>query len=240
MDERKISVLGLLPPGLLILQLLLPLCKLIAFLAGMEFAVYNVGIYAIASTALMLIGVTILFIREVRQDVMYLLICAAALVNGYLWQTETELLPIIPAVLNALAAAALLLRRGGTGKLAVGIISILLALGIGCHSFLTVFAHHVFGGIEDTVAHSLSSPDGSYTADVIHRQFGFTNSFETLVTIHDHQGAVSVLFGRFTHPTQPVYSASNESTGYPAVTIEWADEDTLIINGEYYDLEDLP
>lgn len=233
MAQVMTKLLRAVPAGLLVLELLLPVCEVIAFLAGMEFTIYNVEIYSIVSTALMVIGVTILFIWETGQNVIYLLLPPAALLGGYMWLTGESVLAVYLALLNVLAACALLIKRGQKWKYVVGILCGLLAgLLIVIGSGRCLF----HGWVENTVVRQIPSPEGHYTAQIINEQ-GLRDS-DTLVRIQNCRRRADVLFGKFETPAKRIYELEWGSA--ENMTVQWHDEDTVIINGKYYDLEDLP
>lgn len=225
------KLLRVLPPALLGLQLILPVCEVIAFLAGMEFTIYNVEIYAIVSTALMLIAVVVLFVWEPQYELIYLAIPPAALVNSFLWFGGPSVLVVFLAPVNAIAAIALLLRRGKKWKIIVSSLCILPALSLGWLGAVSCFFS---GWVEDTVVRELPSPDGRYTAQVINRN---AMEIDTLVEIQNVRKTVKILIGEFTAPARSIYLG--ERREIDTIQIEWQDEDTLFIDGEYYHVEGL-
>lgn len=227
------KLLRAIPGGLLALQLVLPLCHGIALVAGMEFTVYNIEVYAIVSTVLMAAGVTVLFLWEAGQGAFYLLIPPATLLGGYTWLTGESDVAVYLAVLNVLAACALLFRRGRKWKYVTGILCCLLA------SLLLVIGSarcFFYGWVEYTPVQQFPSPDGHYTAQIVNRQS--LHDSDKMVRIQNCRRQADVLFGKFETPEKQIRELEWDSA--EAMTVQWHDADTLLINGKYYDLEDLP
>lgn len=223
--------LRFLPPALLVLQLLLPACEGIAYLAGMEFTLYNKDIFIIASTAVMTAGAVILWFWGPEHPYFYLLLPPAALLNSFLWMGGPHPAVVFAAPLNALVSIAPLVRRGSRGKILCSIACLLPALYLGFLGAVSVFFS---GWVEPTVVRELPSPDHRYVARVIDMA-----SFdrETVVSIQKTH-RISLLIGELACPQHHIYWG--EGGEYQTMTMEWTDKDTLIINGEYYHMEELP
>lgn len=120
--------------------------------------------------------------------------------------------------------------NAGRGKLAGMIVGILAAIPLCLLSGLDL----LFSGlVYNTVVQTLSSPDGQYYAQVIDSDQGALGG-DTLVEVHSRPCLDA---GLFCIAQTPQCVFAGDWGIWKTMEITWQDYDTLIINGEAYDIE---
>jgi len=92
----------------------------------------------------------------------------------------------------------------------------------------------VFGGMgKDTIVRRAYSPSGMYSAAIVNSDQGALGG-NTFVRVRDHASEINVVIGWFQKETEVYMGYWGE---FETMRIEWADEDTLLINDKPYEME---
>lgn len=216
--------------GLLILQLILPLCQVLAVILGLDFALHSVILYAAVSTGLSLAAAAVLVIGKYPRSWVCLLILPAALVNSFCWLHGGAGAAVL-ALVNVLCAGVVVFRCAGRGKAAALILCVPLML----FGVLGGMLRLSFGNLsQERVVRELQSPMAGYTALIIDSNQGAMGG-NTYVEVRDGF-CLDLLIGSFTHPPERIYTGGWGEA--EEMDIRWLDEQTLVINGEQYSVED--
>lgn len=114
-------------------------------------------------------------------------------------------------------------------KIAVGACS----LGLGVIFVFVLFVTLVFANFgEDKILQTLNSPDDTYVAMSVSYDDGALGG-DTCVRVRDKKHKISLLIGRITRREQTPWTGDWGNVP----TIEWEDDDTILINGFGYDVK---
>lgn len=116
-------------------------------------------------------------------------------------------------------------------KIVTGIISV-----IPCLLFLVLFfANVLFGDFSyNTVEKSVNSPNNTYIAEVVSSDQGALGG-DTYVKVKSNK-EINLLIAKFSDEDKTVYSGSLSAA--EGMEISWKDENTLIVNGTEYYIDD--
>lgn len=224
--------LRILPPLLLSIQSFLPVCELVSLLAELDFTLYDARLYALVCTVSTIAVTVTLLLCELAptrpRNGIYLLILPMSIINGLCWGAFRTAWAAALALVDVGFVAIVFYRRAGSGRILVSMLCLLLGMFA---AWIGSLVHFIGGMTHDTVVWELTSPQGSYTAQIIDNSQGAMGG-ATYVDVQDHRGDVDLLVGRFSRREIRIYSGKTGE--YQDLQIEWLDEQTLIINGERY------
>lgn len=229
---------------LVCLYLLLPIAKLYAVLKGYEMALRGVMPISVVLAVLSLwVTVGLLIWQEkMTSKVDQILSTFSALLFPlaflhwaiFLPLSGWNLVSIIIAVLCLLFFAVLLFRS--VQPVPMRIFSGFLALLVSLPVSLWVLIAPVFGdfGLAN-VTMEVSSPEGSYVAQVLYENLGMfgANTYVKVYTKKINKELPLLSFNK-----TPVKITGNWGEKKESVLIEWQDDETLLINGKAYSFAD--
>lgn len=209
------------------IQLVYPICLLIAVLLGMNFSLYNQRVYEIAVTVLFFaMGVWRIIKKTPAVGWDFLLIPAVAL-SGALLVVRGSMVSIWIMVVNLIGAGIMTFRRKGWGRIVMIVVMIPAAYLLTCWGIIG----HVFDGwAAGELIYQVDSPSGIYTAQVLDKSFLHKRIDVEVVKTARY----SVLFGAFHH--KPQYLRIGIIEDSETLHIFWVDEDTLSINGKLFEI----
>lgn len=228
-------------PILLLLQTVYPVCFAAAIYADMDFQVYHPEVFAVVTVTLML-AATVLVLRCKPvwckwYDFCCYFLLPCAIINGTRWfcLEQLSMHMTIMAVWNVTCALVLFWHSAGRWKLIAGIFSGLVAVQaiVACGLGLIVSLDPI---PSITVMGEYPSPDGTYTAQVVVRDWEdrVNLSEEIRVELYDHSWDVELLIGKICLHEKKIYS---DKWRDESITVRWLDEDTLLIDGKTYDIQ---
>lgn len=204
---------------LLLIQLFYPVCIGVSLALELDFSLYDRQLYALCSAGLMVAATLALW---KCPNGLCLLLLPAAVVNSCLWGIGVW--NMLAAFVNICCAGLLLYRYRGRGAMVSAVLSGLCIL-----AFIPLLCAACFIGSlmpRDTLLQEQPSPDGRFTARVIYSDQGALGR-DVYVELYDHSGDVELLVGKFSRPTQRIWSGKTED-----VQITWLDNETLFVNEE--------
>lgn len=204
---------------LLLLQLFFPVCIGLSLVLGLDFSLYHRQLYALCSAGIMVAATAALW---KCPNGLCLLLLPAAVVNSGFWGAGVWSVPA--ALVNVGCAGLLLYRYPGRGAMASAILSGLCIL-----AFLPLLcAACLIGSMMpgETLLQEQPSPDGRFTAQVIHSDQGALGR-DVHVELLNHSGDVELLVGKFSRPKERIWSGKTED-----VHITWLDHETLVVNDQ--------
>lgn len=116
-------------------------------------------------------------------------------------------------------------------KAIVGVVTVIftmLAVGL---SIYFIISASLFG--EDKISDGPLSPNGAYAVEITHRDSGLTTEGGTYVNVRRTDESRAP-FGVFKYKPERIYSGGRLE--YERMTIDWLDDETLVINGRPYSL----
>lgn len=230
------KILLILLPILLLLQVAFPACFVVAMWMDLYFQACHPEAFALVTVALMLIGAVLAWCCRSIKSKCYNVLCSfllpLSIVSGVVFIARWSLFMTIMTVLNIFCAVVLFYYSTGKWKWLCAILS-------GWLSYLFVPMCLVVFGLKAvmpgvTVIEKYPSPDGTYTAQVVVLDGGGRGA-STKVYLYDHSRDVELLIVRLGLEEEQIYSG--EWHDYETLTVRWLDEDTLLIDGERYDVQ---
>jgi len=217
---------------LMILYSLLPLCFVAAQVLGYNFSLYNYPVYIAVLAFFSLAAAVYIIVAKNYPEHGYVLsafLVPLTVLNAILIGKHCELVYVLLFMVVSIGSFAVLLykSRSVAKILSVAATVVLLILFFALDYFRSVFV----GFNNDEVVKSISSPDNSYTAEVISSDQGAFGG-NTFVNIHFNRKSVNLLFGGFAKHSERIYSGKYGE--YEDLQISWKDNHTLIINGAEY------
>lgn len=219
----------LLSIGMLLLQLIYPLCRLIAEALHVNFVFYSQLAYEIVVTGLFVTIGTLRLIKKAPASGWDLLLMPAIIVNSFL--LLTNYVSLVFMVISLVFAGVLTFRRKGWAKILVTVVCAPAIIYTFWVAPIAVLFSQEWEPKE--VINQIDSPSGRYTAKILVEHVWLDDP-ETQVWIEDNR-CVSVLFGEFQQKSKGLYFGDHQD--YKTIRVTWVDEDTLSINGEIYDIE---
>lgn len=224
------------PLILCILYSFLPIFKSIGFFFQYQFSLYHNTLFLLAEAGVSLVLTLGLFASRISVNranaVLAALMLPLAILNGFLllatnWNPTAFLILVI-----MLCATAIFIKfsRPFVLKVATGVLSILFLLLL----TLICIIVSIFGDLShNTVVKAISSPQGTYTAEVIDNDQGALGG-HTFVEIKDHTKVIPIFIGEFTKSAIRIYTG--EWGEFKTMQPYWQDEHTLIIRGTKYSI----
>ena len=215
--------------GMVALHLIHPACLLAAYLLDVEFVLYSPLAYAIVVTALFVAAGILRLVKKDTATGWDLLLIPVVLVSSFCLLAEAGYIYLLFMLIDLVCAVILTLRWEGFEKVMV--------MGL-CIPAL-IYLLYITPGLvilsaqeQGEVIFQVNSPSGEYTAQVLETDVWLLEP-ETKVTVVNNR-YVPVLFGEFRHKPQRLYHGEHQE--YETIQVTWVDEDTLCINGKYYDI----
>lgn len=215
---------------LLLLQLVLPVCKIIAFFRAGEFMLFSEPIYLLILAALTT-GLTVILCRldEPVPSRLAHWLFPVTVIGGLfcLWGTRT--LMAAPCSLCCCICTGILFHKfskKGAGRVFMLMLAVVLSFAL-----VLSGAADLFGEVMSkvTVMREVTSPDGTYTAKVIDADYGATGG-DTLVRVYDNSRTVNIGLGSFTPRNELGYRG--EWGRWDELEVSWLDDHTLMLNGK--------
>ena len=211
-----------------------PIGWLLSYYSGYNFSWQNATVVAVVLAVgfvAAVIGDVLLQTRSqgVLSAVMWTLTPPLVLMNGLL-QASGGVFVILCYAISAGCSLYLTIRRGR--PLALKIISLVESGGWTVLIALATMIVLVFGGLmgEETVVKTLTSPEGTYYAEVVDSDQGAMGG-ETYVQVY-HPPVFSCFLFKVEDPPEVVYDG--KWGAYKHMDIRWVDDSTLMIDGKLY------
>ena len=211
-----------------------PLGWLLSYHSGHNFAWQNATIVA----AVLAVGFAAAVVGDMlRRDrahsvlsaVMWTLTPPLVLINGLL-QASGGVFVILCYALSAGCSLYLAVRRGR--PLVLKVISLVESGGWIALIALATLIVMVFGGLagEETVVKTLTSPEGTYYAEVVDSDQGAMGG-ETYVQVY-HPPIFSCFLFKVEDPPEVIYTG--KWGAYKTMNIHWIDDHNLMVDGKLY------
>lgn len=231
--KRTVSAIPLM---LMILYSLLPLCFVAAQVLGYNFLLYNYPVYIAVLAFFSLAAAVYIIVAKNYPEHGYVLsafLVPLTVLNAILIGKHCELVYVLLFMVVSIGSFAVLLykSRSVAKILSVAATVVLLILFFALDYFRSVFV----GFNNDEVVKSISSPDNRYTAEVISSNQGALGG-NTYVDIRFDSENINILIGEYRKPAERIYSGKYGE--YENIQVSWKDNDTLLINGEAYNIHD--
>ncbi|MGI5897450.1 MAG: hypothetical protein ACOX6U_10980 [Oscillospiraceae bacterium] len=224
------------PLVLCVLSSILLLCKIIGFFFGYQFSLYHheaflgitAGLFLLLTSALFYIKVSINRANAVFAALVFPLV----LINSVFFLSLDWSLTTLFLLIQVGCAIVVYLKfaRPIVLKWIAGVVAALLFL-------LLIFAcimASVFGGLShNTVVTSITSPQGTYTAEIIDNDQGALGG-NTFVEIKNNAEILPFLIGEFSKSSVRIYAG--EWNEFETMQLYWQDESTVVIQGKTYDI----
>ena len=209
------------------IQLVYPICLLIAVLLGMNFSLYNQRVYEIAVTVLFFaMGVWRIIKKAPAVGWDFLLIPAVAL-SGALLVARGAMVSVWIMVVNLIGAGVMTFRRKGWGRIVMIAVFIPVTLLL---VYWGIISYVFDGWAAGELIYQVDSPSETYTVQVLDKSFLHKRIDVAVVKTARY----SVLFGAFHH--KPQYLRIGIIEDSETLHIFWVDEDTLSINGKLFEI----
>ena len=215
---------------LFLVQLIFPVCKIIAFFRAGEFILFSEPVYLLLLAAVT-VGLTVMLCRleDIVPSRFALWLFPAAVIGGLFAVWGTRSLMGAPCALCCCICAGIIFHRfgkKGAGRVVMLMLTVVLifVLVFGCA--LDLFSEVMS---EVTVMREVPSPGGTYTVQVIDADYGATGG-DTLVRVYDNSRTVHILLGSFTPRNELGYRG--EWGRWDELDIRWLDDHILSLNGK--------
>lgn len=231
------KVLSFSPMVFTIVFLFVSACEIAAMCLECDFSLYNASA-TIAVTALLIgaAAASMLLLKAPvnRGNAVFSAIALPAAVLYCLFFIYALRQPLTAVSMLVVCGSALVIfikyAKPGALKICSGIFAALLALLL----VAALSLKSVFGDFGlNTVARELISPERTYIAYVIDSDQGALGG-DTFVEVQDMKKRWNVLIGQFQESPRRIYSG--EWKEYQTMEIEWKDENTLLIDGQEYNM----
>lgn len=209
------------------IQLVYPICLLIAVLLGMNFSLYNQRVYEIAVTVLFFAMGVWRIIKKTPAVGWDFLLIPAVVLSGALLVARGAMVSVWIMVVNLIGAGVMTFRRKGWGRIVMIAVFIPVTLLL-VHWGIISYIFNGWGA--GKLLYQVDSPSGTYTAQVLDKSFLHKRIDVEVVKTARY----SVLFGAFHHEPQHLRIGIIEDP--ETLHIFWVDEDTLSINGKLFEI----
>lgn len=219
-----------------ILYCILPLCHIASLITGYNFTLYNYPVYIAVLATLSLIAAVYFIVSKtypVPGSALLAFLLPLSVYNAVpAFKSDFDFVFIF--VFLSIGSSAILFFKDP--RLVTKILSAVVT-GVLLIIFITSsYLHSVFGNLSNNAAvKSVPSPDNSYTAEVISSDQGALGG-NTFVEIRFNSKTINILIGEFTKPSARIYSG--EYSEFENMQISWKDNQTLLINGAEYKIDD--
>jgi len=233
------KILSVLPSFLFLCYCTLPLFSIIGKVCGYNFVLRSYPVFSITLAIISLIASIFLFISKLTLNKINIVFSALLLpmsaLNAicYLSHSHTKLTAIF-ALIGCACSIAVFSKFAGPIALKIisgvlsGLLLLLLLLQLLFISILVDFS-------SNTVEKSISSPQNTYTAEVIDDDQGALGG-NTLVNVKYNSKTIDLFIGKFLKPPVRVYTGKwGEFTN---MQIRWGNEHLLVIDGKEYYIND--
>ena len=216
--------------ALLCLQLFVPVCFGIALALGWEFIITGTLPFFIFTT----VGVLSLTVQLKNSGFVHGLATAifpVSIINGLICLWVTQDLLVVPCVILQVLCCGYVfstLSRKNWRRTLVKVFSTLLSIVLVLMCLLELFAG-VMSRV--TTVQEVSSPEGTYTAQLIDADYGATGG-DTLVRVWDNSRTVYLPFSKLTPRHREIYRG--DWGEFQDMTLSWQDDSTLMINERAY------
>lgn len=232
-------ILSFSPPIVFILYAFLPICSLIGVLSGYEFTLYSDMLYMVGLSVVTLAAMVLFLCLKPELNKANTVFCALlapfSAVNGLcLVLADNWIVSTVFALLCWGCSVVLAVRfvYPSVVKIISLILSVLLLL---CLLFAST-VKLLFGSFGyQAVVQSVPSPQGTFVAEVIDSDEGALGG-DTLFHIRNNRKRIRLLVGQFSKAPVCVYTG--EWGEFETMDLYWEDEQTLMINGEEYFIEE--
>ncbi|MBO5797367.1 MAG: hypothetical protein J6R77_03355 [Clostridia bacterium] len=219
------------------LQALFPLLCLVVGFTDYYLVLRHGVVTAVAVTAPAVVLTVILCMHKDRSvsvvgGVLVALSPILALVGSFLFFVKSEGVMAGAVMLLGVICAFVLVARlflPVALRVVTVIVSLLVALPLGCFSFLLLM-FSALDGARTTVA-EIPSPNGTYCASIIDSDQGALGG-DTLVTVTKQADTVDLYFFTFETASQTVYVG--EWLEYQRMHVYWKSDEVLVIHGKEY------
>ncbi|HOJ48757.1 MAG TPA: DUF5412 family protein [Bacillota bacterium] len=218
---------------LCIFYCILPLCRIAALVFSYSFKLYNYPVYiAVLASFSLITAIYSIIIKKypVPSSVLSAFLLPLSIYHAIEVIENCGFDFILLFVVVSIGSSVVLFfktARSIPKILSLAVTSVLLIM-----FFISSLFHSVFGSLSNNIViKSVSSPDNSYTAEVISSDQGAFGG-NTFVNIHFNRKSVNLLFGGFAKHSERIYSGKYGE--YEDLQISWKDNHTLIINGAEY------
>ena len=217
------------------LNLFLPICETIARLFGLQFSFFNYFVTAVICFALPFVNAVCSFFSEKDitlrnfERILYSYLPVISVLNFIFFVIKTDSLLVLAFTLLNLIILLYLAKK--LGKRLAFRISLISSVPFALLAALVIILRPMLSWAagESTVLEKHNSPDGEYYVELVERDMGATGG-EREVMLYE-KGFNAFVFS-FTKPGEKLYTGGWQEE----ISIEWLDDDTLIINGESYEI----
>lgn len=227
-----------------ILYAIFPVMEIVTFAVNLSFEPYNTTVSLILITAISLI-LSIMFTKNINEipnskstKVFLKLSLPLSFVSGIYFiddggENKLFFLRIILILITIIISIVLYKRY--SAKLILQVVIITISVLMSLFLIFCIFLLILFGNFSsNTVIKSLNSPENTYTAEIIDNNQGALGG-ATLVRIQYNNQKFTVLIGEFKKTPEIIYDGNWGE--FENMTIEWKNEDILLINNAQYSID---
>lgn len=216
--------------ALLLAQLILPVCKIIALFRAGEFILSSEPVYLLLLAAVTVrLTVVLCRLENIVPSRLALWLFPGAVIGGLFAIWGTRSLMGAPCALVCCVCAGILFHkfgRKGAGRVFMLLLTIVLCFALVLSSAADLFSE-VMSKV--TVMREVPSPGGTYTAKVIDADYGATGG-DTLVRVYDNSRTLNIGLGHFIPRNELGYRG--EWGRWDELDIQWLDDHILSLNGK--------
>lgn len=230
--KKTISVLGC---ALFAGVALLPLGVISSFCFGYMIELANYPVFAVVTALLAAGSAAICAVKKETVEnkavsVLLALTAPLSLINAVLYLLECSTALVAVCMLVCVCCCCCIAARYGKPsalKIVGFVLSALMVLPVCCFAFIAL----IFGGFaRNTVVQSVTSPNGTYYAEVIDNDQGALGG-NTLVDVYENEGINALIF-KISKKPQRVYQGKYGE--FKDMIIYWKDENCLVIDSVEY------
>lgn len=227
-------ILSFSPLILFIIHLFFASCIMAGLLDGYDFYCYHPSVI-LGVLALLSLGLTAaMFLLKISVNkgngILSALLLPLSILNGLYDLSGNWGLHLAFALVSLSCSVAILIRFAWPA--ALKILSAVLSGGFVLILLWIMPVAYTMQGIStDTVINTVSSPQNTYRAEVVDHDEGALGG-KTLVNIRDNRKTIPILIGELV--AEPVCIYTGEWGEFEHMQIDWADDHTLVINGDRF------